>query len=105
MTSSPWCRTTFAEPARLSSPWLSPPAEVLVRSGRSAPADHLATVEGMDDRHCRRTSIHEAHVYVRQLSGAAETTWACPGVAHDHGAHCCPEHGTHTSPHKGCGLR
>lgn len=53
-------------------------------------------------RHCRVLRVHEPHEYNKR--GTLEL-YACPGIPHDHAERCCPEHGTHTSPHKGCVLR
>ena len=54
------------------------------------------------ERHCRRLAVHNPHEYVKR--GTIEI-YQCPGIAHDHEARCCTEHGTHTTPHKGCVLR
>ena len=61
--------------------------------------------ETLPEQQCRTTHWHVAHDYLR-VSGDDVTTWYwCPGVEHDHEARCCAEHGTHTTPHKGCLLR
>lgn len=61
--------------------------------------------ESLPEHQCRATHVHDAHDYLR-VSAQKESTWYwCPGLAHDHQVRCCAEHGTHTTPHKGCLLR
>lgn len=85
----------FRLPDPLPAGWIGPghPAHVPLV---------LNTSQWVRERHCRRLATHPEHKYTPR--GHTEIH-RCPGIAHDHDARCCTEHGTHTTPHKGCVLR
>lgn len=57
-------------------------------------------VKKIDEGYARVGGSNVTATIRKLISDAADAI-----EAHDHHARCCPEHGTHAMPHRGCILR